>query len=59
MVQPCVDKVKVSYNEKKIKAFQLGNSYKILKLNVIDYILNSQGDLERTLEDKSVPDELK
>lgn len=45
--------------QKKIKAFQLGNSYKILKLNVIDYILNSQGDLERTLEDKSVPDELK
>lgn len=45
--------------QKKIKAFQLGNSYKILKLNVIDYIMGSQEDLERTLEDKCVSDELK
>lgn len=45
--------------QKKIKAFELGNAYKILKLDVIDYILNSQEDLERTLEEKCVPDELK
>lgn len=45
--------------QKKIKAFELGNAYKILKLDVIDYILNSQEDLERTLEEKCVPDEMK
>ena len=36
--------------QKRIKAFQLGNSYKIPKVNVIDYIICCQEDLERTME---------
>lgn len=36
-------------NEKKIKAFHLANSYKIPKVNVIEYIIISQEDLEQTL----------
>ena len=35
--------------EKKIKAFQLGNSYKIPKVNVIEYIIQSQENLEQSL----------
>lgn len=35
--------------EKKIKAFQLGNSYKISKVNVIEYIIQSQENLEQSL----------
>ena len=35
--------------EKKIKAFQLGNSYKIPKVSVIEYIIQSQENLEQSL----------
>ena len=35
--------------EQKIKAFQLGNSYKIPKVNVIEYIIQSQENLEQSL----------
>lgn len=45
--------------QKQIKAFQLGNSYKIPKVNVIDYIIKSQEDLERTLENNGISNNLK
>lgn len=35
--------------QKKIKAFVLGNSYKIPKIEIIDYILKSQEELERKI----------
>ena len=35
--------------EKKIKAFKLGNSYKIPKVNVIEYIVLSMENLEQSL----------
>ena len=40
--------------QKRIKAFQLGNSYKIPKVNVIDYTICCQEDLERTLENNGI-----
>lgn len=45
--------------QKRIKAFQLGNSYKIPKVNVIDYIICCQEDLERTLENNDITNNLK
>lgn len=35
--------------EKKIKAFKLGNSYKIPKVNIIEYIVLSMENLEQSL----------
>ncbi len=34
---------------KKIKAFKLGNSYKIPKVNIIEYIVLSMENLEQSL----------
>lgn len=45
--------------QKRIKASQLGNSYKIPKVNVIDYIICCQEDLERTLEENGISNGLK
>ena len=45
--------------QKRIKAFQLGNSYKIPKVNVIDYIIYCQEDLERPLENNGISNNLK
>lgn len=45
--------------QKRIKAFQLGNSYKIPKVNVIDYIICCQEDWERTPEENGISNKLK
>ncbi len=45
--------------EKKIKAFQIGNYYKIPKVNIIEYIVNSREDLGRTLKNIDISADLK